>query len=776
MEIHVIENLRQLSELKHQWNKVYAADPEAQFFVSWPWISGYLKRNDDSQVPWLVLAAKLGDSEYIAFFPLKLLIEKDNKFGLYSQLSMAGVTDSHHQGFICLPGYENQVATSFATYLQDQQVWSEFELRHIYKKESRLTALFKSFSPDRIRIIEDKSIYKNELDTIDNGICPYVPLPDDWESYLQGLGASTRKNIRKKLRRFNSLDEFYITQVSDQTIDQHLNILLQMWCSNWESRKGEEKCALIMENWLFFLRHCFDHDCLYLPILWQGDRPVGAVAHFVDRHQKTLLSFISAREETCKDLPPGLILHADSIRYAIWHDFKVYDFLMGNEGYKYSLGAKEQYITTVKAHRNGLTAENMTLNVRTLPQALQIADAYRRANQLRQAKAGYQRILLSQPGQVAALYGLSVIMQREKNYATAEKLLQELLGIEPENAEAWFSLGSLYQVQLQLAAAASAYQQALATGPESVTLKSAIYHNLGYTFQQQEKWDDAIACYQTARELKPDAVEIDAMWANARWRQNQLSPEEQTHYALINCSLGNKRRWADDFQAAIDYYQQAILMDSTLIDAHYYLGGIYQMQGSVEKAIACYRRVLELQPEHPAAELDLANIRHTQQPLSTQQQTYYAIKNLELGHHHRGVGYLQDAIHYYEHAIAMNPALIEAHYHLGLIQQGRAQLETAITCYQNVLKRQPDHLEADVRLANALYEQGTLDPKKIAHYAVMNSNLGHQCQHTGDLSSAIGYYRRAVMMNPELADIRDRLRLAVQTQDNSTIKVSCAKT
>ena len=42
-----------------------------------------------------------------------------------------------------------------------------------------------------------------------------------------------------------------------------------------------------------------------------------------------------------------MILHAYSIRHAIAHGFVEYDFLRGNEPYKYSFGCKERKIYSI---------------------------------------------------------------------------------------------------------------------------------------------------------------------------------------------------------------------------------------------------------------------------------------------------------------------------------------------------------------------------------------------------------------------------------------------
>ena len=43
MHIDIIETLPSLAKLEDNWNAVYDADPEAQVFLSWKWLSGWLE-------------------------------------------------------------------------------------------------------------------------------------------------------------------------------------------------------------------------------------------------------------------------------------------------------------------------------------------------------------------------------------------------------------------------------------------------------------------------------------------------------------------------------------------------------------------------------------------------------------------------------------------------------------------------------------------------------------------------------------------------------------
>ncbi|MEG4197525.1 GNAT family N-acetyltransferase [Microcoleus sp. Pol12A5] len=577
MKIDKIDNFETFKKIRENWDFLYAADSQAQFFLSWIWLSGWLQMVHE---PWFILAAKpdTDDSSYVAFFPLKTLLTHQDGGGFETEICMAGNSMADYTGLICLPGYEGDAIPAFAAYIQQQLVWSTFNIKSILETDTRMSLFLSSFSGESFDLSQ-LCIQSVNGEDPDLYIAPYISLPDDWDIYLENyVGSNTRQKIRRFLRQVESSDEFYITHVNAENLESHIEILLKFWEARWKKQKGDSFESIMGYNRLI-LRHCFEHNCLYLSVLWKGDRPLGAIANFVDFQQKSMLFVITGRDRTFKNLPPGLILHADAIRYAIQNGFKVYDFLMGNEEYKYSFGAKDRHIQHIVAKYKN--CQNRQEDVRDLlPLALQLAVRDHRSNRLTKAEQRYHQILEAQSNHPEALYGLGVLMRQKGEYQTAENLLKNLLQVQPNSIKALFGLGNLYQTQDRLSDAIEAYHQILALQPDAI----AAYNNLGYALQQQGKWKDAIAYYQKALELKPDCLEAEVNLANALHAQGKLSLEKQAHYATMNNDLGSKCKQLGDLKTAIAYYRQSLSMKPDLAEAHYNLDVVLQEQGEHQTA------------------------------------------------------------------------------------------------------------------------------------------------------------------------------------------------
>ncbi|MEH2285556.1 MAG: tetratricopeptide repeat protein [Nostoc sp.] len=137
--------------------------------------------------------------------------------------------------------------------------------------------------------------------------------------------------------------------------------------------------------------------------------------------------------------------------------------------------------------------------------------------------------------------------------------------------------------------------------PDVIALESklvAIHNNLGYTLEQQGKFDEAVTCYQKALELQPNCTEADVNIGNALNAQGKLSKDQQAHYANLNHKLGLSRTIAGDLKTAINYYRQAIALNPDLPEVYYNLGKILQQQGQWSEAIASYHQALKLNPQN----------------------------------------------------------------------------------------------------------------------------------------------------------------------------------
>lgn len=461
MRIDVINTLPDFARLEENWNAVYDADPDAQLFISWKWLSGWLAQISS---PWLVLGAKAddrADAPYVAFLPLRIQTKLENA-RFHNELNMAGNFSADYTGILCAPGAEHQAIPAFARHLKRMN-WARLNLENIRMSEPRIRLLLAHFPKANFQTSEINRIGK--VDNIDNHLCPFAALPPNWNAYLDTLSANTRQKIRRLLRLVDETGEYRITVATPETIERDLNTLLRFWETKWTPRKGDLVHTLVRSNRAMLTRS-FRADLLFLPTLWKEDRPLAALATLIDKRKHSFLFYMTGRDETFDGSPPGVILHAHSIRHAIASGFTEYDFLRGNESYKYSFGVKERRIRYVLVGtKNGLNLGGK-LDQRTIPEVLKEATELHQKGKLVEAEQGYRQVIDTEPRNPDAIHRLGQLLANKGDHASAKRLFKTLTTIRPDIYKPWLCLAQSCDALGQHLESANAYREVIRLRPD----------------------------------------------------------------------------------------------------------------------------------------------------------------------------------------------------------------------------------------------------------------------------------------------------------------------
>lgn len=490
MYIDVIEDFDAFTRLKENWDAVYERDPDSHFFISSEWLADWLV---DDKAGWFILAAKRDekDADYVAFFPLRLRSKVRKNQSFYNEIGMAGRGLSDYTGLVTLPEIEDEAVVAFANYLKRRN-WTYINLEYMRASEHRKSLFLDQFASRRFDQRHIPSV--NRRDNIDNDICPYIALPETFDDYLATVSTNTRQKIRRFLRMVENSDEYRITLANADTIAEDAKNMLEFWRMKWGARKGDRLRSILRTNFVM-LKRAFASDCLFMPTLWQGDRPLGSLGIFVDHHKKAMLFFIAGRDETFNGPPaPGLVLHGWSIRYAIENGFKTYDFLRGNEPYKYSFAQKEGVVKKIVIGTRNRKNLGNRLDPASINYFLRRTTKLHEAGKLEAAEHGYRQILQSNPELPGALYGFGQLMAAKGNHAAAAKAFKTLVTVRPNAAKAWLRLARSLEARERFADAAEAYRQITIKQPNS---RSA-YNKLGETLLKLGRFDEASAAFNVA--------------------------------------------------------------------------------------------------------------------------------------------------------------------------------------------------------------------------------------------------------------------------------------
>ncbi|MGB3642789.1 MAG: GNAT family N-acetyltransferase [Rivularia sp. (in: cyanobacteria)] len=343
MQVEIIDSIQQFDKLETNWNNIYACDSQAQIFLSWSWLRGWLE-----VVPhdWFILAVRSKpDQPYVAFFPLAMRSLQWANVNVYRALQTCAHPVADYTGFICNPDYEQDAIKNFALYIDSYLQWDIFHVKDI--QDSRLNVFVKQFSESDFQLMSDRG-----------ATCPYISLPDEWEEYLQhSISRKPRKNLRNSLNKIEKNSDFHFTSIEADNLDKQIEVLFELWQIKWGKQPD-----LTLDTYRSVFRQCAKNNYLWIDILWDKTTPVAATGMYVDRDKNAVYGQMTGYNPEYSKLSPGRVMMAYSIQKAIENDFKNYDLLRGDLDYKISLlGAEKRWNTDCKIIRKNLRANTIRL-------------------------------------------------------------------------------------------------------------------------------------------------------------------------------------------------------------------------------------------------------------------------------------------------------------------------------------------------------------------------------------------------------------------------------
>jgi CelD/BcsL family acetyltransferase involved in cellulose biosynthesis len=174
--------------------------------------------------------------------------------------------------------------------------------------------------------------------------CPALALPADWEAYLARLGKKDRHELRRKVRKLEGRDDvrwYLVASNASDAMQREMHTFLDLHRSS-----GVDKAHFMddrmAEYFLDMARDMADTGWLDLAILTIGGDPASAYLSY--NYGGRLYLYNSGYSQRFAAYSAGVALLAYRIHKAILQGLKQFDFLRGDEEYKYDLGAKDTYI------------------------------------------------------------------------------------------------------------------------------------------------------------------------------------------------------------------------------------------------------------------------------------------------------------------------------------------------------------------------------------------------------------------------------------------------
>jgi predicted TPR repeat methyltransferase len=351
---------------------------------------------------------------------------------------------------------------------------------------------------------------------------------------------------------------------------------------------------------------------------------------------------------------------------------------------------------------------------------LDLALSYHQEGNLKQAERIYQQLLEINPQDANILHLYGILSAQKGDFQQALDFIDAALNIDPTSHTFHNSMGNVLWYLENFSEAIKHYERSIQLEPNA----PVAYNNLGNLYLKQEDYQRAIAYYQSAIGLKPDYSEA------------------YYNLGIILAKIGRR-------QEAIQQLKKAVEYQPSLCEAHGQLGQLLQQENQLEEAFSHYQHRLQLEPHHVATLVNIGAILVKQ-------------------------GDLLQGIDYFQKALELKPDHTEAHYNLGSTYLSLQKTDEALAHFLQCLQEPPD---ADTYFNIGviyMYKDRHLDAIEFFNsalkirpdYLESHINLGATYLKIENYVQAIKHYQLALDLEPDNAEI-EYILTAITEQKNA---------
>ena len=224
--------------------------------------------------------------------------------------------------------------------------WDAIDLRRLRCGDPAVDALAAAFGR---REISDGWTLNLEREDV----CPVASIPEGigFEGFLSTLDKKARHEIRRKIRRAGAAGDIELAHSPDPLTD--LDVFIDLHQSKWgpdglfPPTPGGDASRVFIRRWF---EESGSDGPVKLLFLTLGGKRIAAGILVVDGDR--LMFYNAGIDPDARDLSPGVIFIAESIRFAVESGKREFDFLRGNEPYKYEWGSVDEPVQRLLVRRD----------------------------------------------------------------------------------------------------------------------------------------------------------------------------------------------------------------------------------------------------------------------------------------------------------------------------------------------------------------------------------------------------------------------------------------
>ena len=335
------DTFESLTEFKDAWNDLLKESISQVPFLAFEYLQAWWETRGGGEWPLdseLVLITATEENHLIGVAPLFFTKNLDGRPAI---MFVGAIEVSDFLDFIVRKSDLSEFLSGLLDFLENFSnlpAWEVLDLHNILEDSPTLPALAdeaqrRGWNHEQMRLQPS----------------PVIPLPGDFDAYLAQIDKKQRHEIRRKMRNVEqSLAETGYTTVTDaETLTAETQAFIDMMAQDPSKKtfltdamvKHIHKTAQVMldKGWLHLAFFTLD-----------GNKAAG---NFSFIYNNRLWLYNSAWEWDYREASPGWVLLTHLLQWATENGIEEFDFMRGDEAYKYKFGGQDRFIYRVVISR-----------------------------------------------------------------------------------------------------------------------------------------------------------------------------------------------------------------------------------------------------------------------------------------------------------------------------------------------------------------------------------------------------------------------------------------
>jgi CelD/BcsL family acetyltransferase involved in cellulose biosynthesis len=337
MKLQTIETIEEFVAQHDQWNALLESSTSNCVFLTHEWLSTWWKHLAQGRLR--ILTAR-DRGNLIGILPVaEKPAQVTRMMPRILQFLGCGGIGSDYLDLIAAKGREDEVAAAFAEHLHSRGLMLQLSQ---LRGETALASMLANHLEQRAWTVAKKKL----------NVCPYIDLRGHtWASYLTTLGPNIRKNINRYLRNLPNTFDMRVDCVQKPAeAGRALDVAIELHKKRWDTTGTSE--AFNSDSVISFHREfaqlAAQRGWLRILILWLDG--TAAAALYGLRYGPTFYFYQSGFDPLYSKHSVGVATMGLAIKTAIEEGASEYDFLHGNEEYKFHWAQKVRDLNRLELH------------------------------------------------------------------------------------------------------------------------------------------------------------------------------------------------------------------------------------------------------------------------------------------------------------------------------------------------------------------------------------------------------------------------------------------